>query len=154
MVVIAPGAVVLVPVVPAAGAVFAVPSPKPVPGALVGLAPPKSPPKAGAAVADVLAGAAEEVAVVVSVFGAKKFNPVVAGAVVDVAVDPVPIEGAAVVPVSVAFAPGGFKLPKIFDPLVVPVLGATVVGLASNRPPDGVVVVVAGIDRQGGLASA
>ena len=156
--VVAPGVVAPMPVVPPAGAVLAVPSPKLVPGAMVGLAPPKSPPNAGAAVADVLAGAVEAVAAVVSVFGAKKFNPVVAGAVFDVGVDPVPIEGAAVVPVSVAIAPGGLKLPKIFDPLVVPVLGAAVVGLAPNRPPDGAVivgavVVVVDIDRQEGLTS-
>lgn len=135
VVVVAPGAVVLVPVVPAAGAVFAVPSPKPVPGARVGFEPPKSPPKPGAAVADVLAGTAEVVVVPVSAFGAKRFDPVVTAA------DPVPIEGAAVVPVPVVVAPGGFKLPKRFDPLAVPVLGAAVVGLALNRPPDGAAIV-------------
>jgi hypothetical protein len=56
----------------------------------------------GAVVVVVLAGAAEVVVVAVSVFGAKRFNPVVPGAVVDVGVDPVPVEGAAAVPVPIA----------------------------------------------------
>ncbi len=147
VVVVAPGAVVVVPVVPAAGPVLAFPSPKPVPGLMVGLAPPKSPPKAGA-VAEVLAGA-DVVVAAVSGFGAKRLGPVVPAAVVDVGVDPAPIEGAAAVPVPVAVAPGGFKLPKRFDPLAVPVLGAAVVGLVSNRPPDGADIVGAVVVGRG-----
>lgn len=126
------GAVVLVPVAPAGGTVLAVPSPKPVPGARVGLTPPKSP---------VLAGAAELVAGAVSVFGAKRFSPAVPRAVADVEVEPVPV---AAVPVPSAVVPGGFKPPNILNPLVEPVVGAAVVAvvdLASNGPPAGAAVV-------------
>ena len=139
------GVVVLVPAGPAAGAALAPPSPKPVPGAVLGLAPPKSPPKVGAAVVVVLVGVAEVVVVGASVFGAKRFNPVVAGAVVNVGVDPVPIDGAAVVPVPVVIDPGIFNPPNRLDPLVVPELGAAVVAEPPAR------AAVADMDRQRGL---
>jgi hypothetical protein len=129
-------AVELLPVAPA-GAVPRVPSPRPAPG----LTPPKSPPSPDVPVETVIAGAAAEVVVALSGFGAKRPSPVVPGAVTVVGVDPAPVEGAAVVPVPVVVIPGGFRPPKILKPLVIPVVGAAPVGFVSNRPQAGAAVV-------------